>query len=128
VATAAITTNGQILTMPYAPYQACWAINGTKTNTTDQVIAAAASGLRHCITGIQLFNMSTSVDTIVQVKDGSTVIWSGWLLASATGRLAGTAIVTFPVPLRGTANTALAANCVTTGANVIINVQGYTAP
>ena len=36
--------------------------------------------------------------------------------------------ITFPTPLRGTAATAVNFACLTTGAQVYVNAQGYAAP
>ncbi|SDC31393.1 hypothetical protein SAMN05444678_102277 [Sphingomonas sp. YR710] len=37
-------------------------------------------------------------------------------------------VMDFPTPLESAAATALNVNCGTTGANVLVNVQGYQAP
>lgn len=76
--------------------------------------------MRNALTAIQISNAHASVATEVTVSDGATVIWRNHLAA-------GTRMdVEFPTPLLGTANTALNVACVTTGAAVYVNAQGYT--
>lgn len=97
---------------------------GGVINTTDVVLSAAAgAGLRRYITSMTLSNNSATATEVV-LKDGaSTVIWRGHLPANAQN-----VQVTFQNPLRTTANTALNVACITTGAAVYVNAQGYTAP
>jgi hypothetical protein len=120
------TMNGTLLQKPYSVPEADFMYSGAGavTGTTDVVIKIASGvGIRNYMTGMQLQNTGT-VATEVVIKDGSTVIWRGYLPASQTG----ISDVTFPTPLRTTANTALNFACITTGANVYVNAQGYTAP
>lgn len=92
------------------------------TNTSDtSVIAAQGSGVRTYITQITAFNSHATVATRVNIKDGATTIYSCYL-AAAGGQVS----ITLPVPLRGTANTAVNAACVTTGSNVVVSISGYT--
>lgn len=96
---------------------------GGVTNTTDVVLAAAAgAGLRRYLTSMQLANASSTATEVV-VKDGSTVIWRGYLPANAP-----MSEIAFKNPLKTTANTALNFACATTGAAVYVNAQGYIAP
>jgi hypothetical protein len=94
------------------------------TVTTDTALkAAGAATIRNYLTGIQIQNTGT-VATEVVIKDGATVIWRGYAPASMTV----VADMTFPTPLRTTAAAALNFACITTGANVYVNAQGYQAP
>lgn len=93
------------------------------TTTADLAVKAAAGGnLRNYITSFQYQNIG-AVATEVVLKDGSTIIWRGYAAAS----MAAPACVNFGTPLRGSANTAVNFAAITTGANIYINTQGYTA-
>lgn len=85
--------------------------------------AAAGAGLRWFVTALQLKNAGT-VATEVVLKDGSTAIWRGHLGASMTLSESHQ----FADPLRTRANTALNLACITTGAQVYVNAQGFIAP
>jgi hypothetical protein len=124
-----MTTGGQHLVKPYGLPETDWQFAGASggiVNTTDVVIrAAGAAGVRNYLTGISITNASATIATEVVVKDGATIIWRGFvgaqtLLNSVIG-------VTFPTPLRGTAATAMNVACITTGAAVYVNAQGYQA-
>lgn len=100
---------------------------GGIVNTTDVVARAAqAAGIRNYVTGITAQNASATVATEFVIKDGATVLWRGFLGTSAV--LNSAVGVTFATPLRGSAATALNVACVTTGAAVYANLQGYSAP
>lgn len=114
---------GKLIVLPYANPENF--INGTTAAITDTsttaVIAAAGSGVRNYITQLTVSNSHASVGTFVKLTDGaSTILWEGY--AAAVG---GGCAISFPTPLRGTANTAVNAICVTTGANVIVSASGY---
>jgi hypothetical protein len=101
-----------------------WQYTGTLTTTADAAAkAAGAAGIRNHVNGFQYQNTS-AVTTEIVIKDGSTVIWKGF--ASANMNLP--ANLTFDMPLRGSAAVALNVAALTTGANVLINLQGYQAP
>jgi hypothetical protein len=96
---------------------------GGVINTTDVVLAAAAgAGLRRYLNSMQLSNNSATATEVV-VKDGATVIWRGHLPANAINFN-----VHFDNPIKTSANAALNFACITTGAAVYVNAQGYTAP
>ena len=122
------TLIGALVTKPYAIPEADWqyaAAAGGITNTTDVAIkAAAAAGIRNCVTAIDLRNAHATVATEVVIKDGTTVIWRQLLPAA----MAAPVEITFPTPLKGSAATALNVACLTTGAQVYVNAQGYAAP
>ena len=117
---------GKIVVRPWSVPDLEWtfaAPAGGFVNTSDNVIAAAAgAGLRRYVTGMQLANGSATA-TDVQVKDGSTVIWRGFVPANMAQ-----IEITFPTPLRTSANTALNIACGTTASAIYANVQGFTAP
>jgi hypothetical protein len=120
------TMIGALVNKPFSIPEADWsyAPAGTIANTADVVIAAAAgAGIRRYITSIQLIN-TNAVATEFVVKDGSTVIWRIWLPANMTTPWD----IDFPTPLRSSANAALNAAAITSGASIYLDAQGYTAP
>ena len=73
---------------------------GAKTDTTDQsIMAAGGSGVFNYLCWIAVYN-SSSTNTAVNVKDGSTIVAVIPLPAY------GGAVFALPVPIRGTDNTA----------------------
>lgn len=93
-------TDGALITRPYAPLPDAVSGNASNTDgTSTQVIAAQAAGIRTYITTAILTNTSAS-NIYVELKDGTTVMATIPLPAN------GGAIVSFPVPLKGTAATA----------------------
>jgi hypothetical protein len=126
VADLVSTLQGVLVTRPWQIPELEWsyvAASGGAINTTDVVIAAAAgAALRRYICSMQLSNNS-AVATEVVLKDGATIIWRGHLPANAP-----MSEIIFENPLKTTANTALNFACITTGAAVYVNAQGFTAP
>ena len=122
------TLIGALVTKPYAIPEADWqsaAAAGGITTTTDVVLKpAAAAGVRNYVTSIDLRNAHATVATEVVIKDGATVIWRQLLPAAMAAPVA----ISFPTPLRGTAATAVNLACLTTGAQVYVNAQGFAAP
>lgn len=88
--------------------------------TSTAVVAAGGAGVIYVITAISVSNMSATVSTRVDILDGSTVIWRG---PAASG--GGGFTITFPDGLVCTANTAINAQCATTGAAVRVSVAGH---
>lgn len=122
------TLIGALVTKPYAIPEADWqyaAAAGGITTTTDVAIkAAAAAGIRNYVTSIDVRNAHATMATEVVIKDGATVIWRQLLPAA----MAAPVEITFPTPLKGSAATALNLACLTTGAQVYVNAQGFSAP
>ena len=92
-------------------------ITGTVSTS---VIAAQGAGVVIYITSIMVTNADADTGTVVKILDGSTTLWRGYAVAEGGGFA-----ITFPVPLKCTANTAVNAQCETTGATVQANVAGY---
>jgi hypothetical protein len=91
------------------------------TNTTStSVVAAGGAGVIYVVTAITVSNMSATVSTRVDILDGSTVIWRG---PAASG--GGGFTITFPDGLVCTANTALNAQCATTGSATRVSISGH---
>lgn len=90
-----------------APAGEMWQSCGTATATTSDVaIKAAVASNRIYVTSITCKNTSATVATSLDFKDGTTVIAVGGISQMAT-TAAGSFDAAFPVPLRGTSNTAL---------------------
>jgi hypothetical protein len=128
VVRAMATPIGALVNNPFAIPDSTWSYPagaGGITNNTDVVArVAGGAGIRNYVTAIQLRN-SNAVATEFVIKDGaSTILWRDQLPAN----MADARPITFPVPLRGSAATALNIQCVTTGAAVYANLQGYFAP
>lgn len=96
---------------------------GGIVNTSDVAIRAAQAGLRNYVAAVQIKNAHATVSTEVVIKDGSTIIWRGHFKAAGDSE----STIVFPKPLRGSVNTALNVACITTGAAVYVNAQGFSA-
>ena len=122
------TLQGALITRPFQIPELEWsyaAAAGGIVNTTDVVLATAAgAGLRRYLTSLFVKNVNATATEVV-VKDGaSTVIWRGHLSANMTSG----DLVIFQSPIETSANAALNFACITTGAQVYVNAQGYIAP
>ena len=115
---------GKRIVLPYTiPELFTSAVTTDITNTAStQVLAAGAAGVRNYITSLLVQNSAAAVSTWVNITDGSGGASLYTVYAYQAG---GGAAITLPVPLRTTANTALHAACVTTGAYVIVSAAGY---
>jgi hypothetical protein len=97
----------------------------TVTNNADNaVFAAAAAGLKNCLTSLTLQNTNATAPGVVSIRDGTTVRWSVNLPASMTTPLH----FVFPTPPVTTAATALNIIAATTAANILVSATGYRAP
>lgn len=105
---------------PGETWQACSAAV-TDTSTVD--IKAAVASNRIYVTSITCTN-TANVASLLNIRDGATAIWIGGISNST---LAGVATwnQTFPVPLRGSVNTALRFNAATTLTNTYCCAAGY---
>ncbi len=121
------TLVGALVTKPFSIPEADWtyaAASGGIVNTTDVAAkAAAGAGLRNYVTSFQ-FRNANAVATEFVIKDGSTVIWRGYAAANMTAP----EDIVLNTPLKTTANAALNVACITTGAQLYFNAQGYVAP
>ncbi len=126
VADLVSTLQGVLVTRPWQIPELEWSFAspaGGVVNTTDVVLATTPGiGLRRYLCSLQLSNNS-AVATEIVLKDGPTILWRGHLSANAP-----MSEIFFENPLRATANTPLNFACITTGAAVYVNAQGYTAP
>ena len=114
---------GKQVVLPYAlPETFIRGVTAAITTTANtSVIAAQGAGVRIYVTQILVTNESSGIGTVVEIKDGTTVMYRGFA-AKAGGGFS----LTFPVPLRLTANTALQAANITTGSSTYVSASGYT--
>jgi len=119
-----MTMIGAAVNKPYSIPEADWQYTGTLSTTTSTPMqAAGGAGIKKYCTGLNYQNTNATA-TVVNVLRGTTVIHT----FSAAASMAAPVPLTFPTPLQTAANEALNIQCVTAGANVIVNSQGYTAP
>lgn len=119
-----MTMIGAGIVKPYSIPEADWSYTGTLTTNADTAMqAAGGAGIKRYLTALQVQNTNATATTLI-VKDGTTARWTVSLPASMTLPID----IYFPTPLQTTANAALNIACGTTGANVLVNAQGYTAP
>ena len=111
--------------MPYAlPQNFVAGVTSAMTGTSDtSVIASGGAGIRNYVTAMTVTNSHASIGTVVELKDGSTVIHRGYAAPNGGGYS-----VNFPVPLRDTAATAINAANITTGSNTYVSASGFRAP
>lgn len=121
------SSSGYLETIPYASPETTWqySTNGTPitTATTTTLQAAQAAGVRNYLVGLQCFNSNTT-GTEVQVLDGASVIWDGYVGPNTNN---GFPYLNFSIPLRGTAATAMSLKTLTTAASLYCSAQGYAA-
>lgn len=111
---------GKLVTMPYAPTDLQWQGTGSKTDTTDLAIkAAAGAGIRNYITDLICANSSATNVTVI-VKDGSTEI--ARLPVPANGGV----VHRFSTPLKGTANTAINLASSASATTIYMTATGFT--
>lgn len=92
------------------------------TSTGHTVIAAQSTNIKIFLTQISAYNASTEIATWVDIFDGTssgTLKFNGYV--PALGRLE----VSYPIPIAGSANTAVTARCESTSAVVRVNVSGF---
>lgn len=106
--------------IPELDWQAALTITG---NTSVDIQAAAGAGLKRYLTGLQYQNTNATATTF-SIRRGTTVIAN----FNAPATMAVPATITLLTPLQTAANEALNVIAATTGANIFLNAQGYTAP
>jgi hypothetical protein len=94
------------------------AITGT-SNT--EVIPAQGAGVTVFVTSVLVTNSHATIGTVVELKDGTSVVARGYAAADGGGFS-----LSLPTPIPLTANTALNAACLTTAANVFVTAAGFT--
>lgn len=106
-----------------------WSYASTSDIADDTAVevVAAKTACRHRVTDITLLNTDTAVATLVQVRTGTTVLWTGFLapyIAAAPG--VNQIDRTFVRPLKGASGGNINVICVTTSAQVRASISGYT--
>ena len=97
------------------------------TNTSAVEVVAAKTGCRHRVTDITINNTDTAVATLVNVRSGTTVLWTGFLgpyIAAAPG--VNQIDRSFVRPLKGDADANINVINVTDSAQVRVSISGYT--
>jgi len=118
------TMIGAGITKPYALPESDWQYAATIVNNTSTAMqAAGGAGIKKYLTGF-VYQNTNATATVLNILRGTTVICS----VSAPATMANPIPIQFPTPLQTAANEALNVQCVTTGANVLVNAQGFTAP
>lgn len=109
--------------MPYAPpINQVQGTTAAMTGTADtSVIAAPGASIRNYVTNLTITNSHATVGTVVNIKDGTTVIDQIYVPALKTES------VRYLTPLKLTANAILNAANVTTGSNVFVTATGFKA-
>lgn len=121
---ATYSVSGQMVTKENAPGDLDFYINATvTTNTQTQLRAAQAAGIRTNITGLTFQNTNATATTLTIQDGAATTLITFSVPASMTLPVQ----LNFPTPLRGTAATALNYTAGTTGANVLLNVIGFSS-
>lgn len=117
------SVSGQLVTKENAPADLDFFVNATVTTATQtQLRAAQATGIRTNVTSVTYQNTNATATTLT-IQDGSTTLVTFSVPASMTEPRQ----LMFPTPLRGTAATALNYTAGTTGANVLLNVTGFSS-
>lgn len=128
-ASPGMSSSGILIELPYSAPELTlqYSTNGTPitTNTSTAIFAAAGANVRNYMTGIYLANSSATTGTEIQILDGTTVIYDGYLGATTTSLCL--LNDDFETPLRGSANTAMNLKTLTTGASIYASAQGYKA-
>lgn len=114
---------GKTVSMPYAPpINQVQGTTAAMTATIDtSVIAAPGASIRIYLTNLTITNSHAAVGTLVNIKDGTTVIDQIYVPALKTES------IRYLTPLKLTANAALQAANVTTGSNVFVTATGFKA-
>lgn len=108
---------------PTNEWQAASGLSAFTSTASTTLKAAAGTGIRNYVTGIQIVNTSTTATTVT-ILDGAVVIWAMSLPATSTTLPAIPITFEFRTPLKGTAATAM--NIQQSGAaNLWYNVQGF---
>lgn len=96
--------------------------NGMTGTTSTSILGAAGGSLRNYITSVIISNSHPSTSTDVILQDGSDGTLLGTFPAAAGY---GGVAIPLPVPIKGSANTAIFAKNLSAGANVKVTVIGY---
>ena len=117
------SVSGQMITKENAPGDLDFYVNATVTTSTQTQLRAAQAGtIRTNVTAVTYQNTNATATTLT-IQDGSTTL----VTFSVPALMSEPRQLIFPTPLRGTAATALNYTAGTTGANVLLNVIGFSS-
>lgn len=112
---------GKLITSPYAGRDNFVKGTATTTGTSDtSVVAAAGANLKNYITGIYVFNTGATTASIT-IKDGS----GGATLLQSGAPTGGGSNIPLPVPIVGSANTAVYFAAGSSSTTISITMVGY---
>lgn len=97
-----------------------WTVTGSADNAVATATRAAVSGKKHYITGVTA-SFSGTATKLLQVKDGTTVIWEDYVVNGYQMK--------FPQPIEATSGNAVSAELAASGTAGIIgkvNLTGFT--
>ncbi|QDP53221.1 MAG: hypothetical protein GOVbin7744_24 [Prokaryotic dsDNA virus sp.] len=117
--------NGCIVTRPYTTLEEIITERVSNTNgnsTAFSSFGAAGSGIHNYITTISIYN-SSSTDGYVDFRDGT----GGSVIFTAPAPQTGGSVITFPVPLKFAANTAVAFDPSAAISTIYISLVGFSA-
>jgi hypothetical protein len=117
--------NGCVVTRPHTTLEEILTERVSNTNGTStdfSTFAAGGAGIHNYITTISIYN-SSSTDGYVDFRDGA----AGSVIFTAAAPQTGGSVITFPVPLKFAANTAVAYDVSGALTTVYISVVGFQA-
>ena len=121
VSDLSMTSANQVITKDFASSESDFQVLATVTTSTQTAIkAAAGASIRNYVTCITYQNTNATA-TVLSIQDASTNICQ----ISAAASMVNPVTIVFPTPLKTAANAALNYTAGTTGANILLNVQGY---
>lgn len=121
---AAFDSEGKEVVMPYAiPALSTSGVTVAMTAVAENVlVSSGGSNINTYITGISCFNSHATVGTVINIRNGRTLRYTGYAVAAGGGFS-----VPFPTPLAGAGNSQWTAENVTTGSNTYCDAVGYFA-
>lgn len=120
---AFVGLDGVLLTRPYTTLADCQSERLTATATAEVASTAfsAAAGIRSALTNVMIYNTSTTVSTFVDVLNGS----GGTVLATMPAPAGGGSVITLPVPLISSPNTAFYVKANAAATTLYITLVGF---
>lgn len=117
-------SEGKQVVMPYAvPALSTSGVTAAMTGTTEVVlVSSGGSNINTYITGVSCFNSHATVGTVINLRNGRTIRYTGYAVAAGGGF-----VVPFQTPIAGASNTQWTAENATTGSNTYCNLVGYFA-
>lgn len=126
-----VMAQGMVVTIPHSLPARTFRATGDLDNTTDVSIAAAATGVKHCVTSVQVSSYDTvGADTSFRLLSNDTAMWEFVIPAEGGVGAQGSMSATFPVPVCTAAGEALEVDVTddVTDNLIFYNVQGYSVP